>query len=522
MTKYLLNLVCIIGIAGAAHAGDVGVVANLEITEDGHAYIVFFDGDSNPATDSQLAGYSIEDTRAEGSAITFSRPAAPEAGTGQFATAWASLDSQGPLAGEEDPGAGPGAEDWFFDGDPEPTYFLGEGNIHGYMVRDPGTPIYIGQIIDTGPTGLNRNLVEADFPDMGGFVAGGHLEFTEFKATDATNNSVKDGDITLRTAAPLAAGSTSIAGTKYSQTGGIGLSGTDFDAAFISTDKIVMDLKVDVAGTGVIDGANTVTTTKFYGAASGFGDATPDGHIMVNGKVVEIQYADLVETVVTASGDFVSAHLRIQALDGAATIAVDADLTQTGIDAVIPGRWGTLGSTMVVSLVPGDFDLDNDCDADDIDAISELLRDPAITADVRSLLFDVDGDYDVDADDRLFVIENLVARTNGTGTVMGDIQLDGLVDSADYTLWADNFGGPITDGNPAEPVRGWIQGDLNGDGESDSADYTLWADNFGTGPRDALPNGGGQPAPVPTPEPATMMLLAIGGLTTIVRRRRNK
>jgi len=504
MTKYLLNLVCIIGIAGAAHAG---AVANLEITEDGHAYLVFTDGDPvAPGAQSNLAGYSIEDTRDVGSAVTFSRPTGPEDGTGQFATGWSSLDSQGVLAGEENPGTGPGAEEWFFDGIPEPTYFLGEGNIHGYMVRDPGTPVYIGRILDTGPTGINRSLVEADFPDMPGFVAGGLFETIEFKASDDPANVVTQGAITLRTPAPLAEGSTSIAGTKYSQTGAIGASGTPAD------DKIVMDLTVDLAGTPVIDGLNTVTTTKFYGTASGFGDAIADGHVMVNGKVVEIHYADLVETVVTASGDFVSAHLRMQAIDGASTIAVDADLTQTGIDAGIPGRWGTLGSTLAVSLVPGDFDFDNDCDADDIDLISIEIREtagpgiPDIDPALRSLLFDVDGDYDIDNDDRMNVILNLVDRPGGNGSRLGDADLNGEVNAGDYTTWADNFG----------PGTGWATGDFNGNGETEAGDYTFWADNFGTGPNDVpIPT-----APVPTPEPATMMLLAIGGLATVVRRRR--
>jgi hypothetical protein len=53
----------------------------------------------------------------------------------------------------------------------------------------------------------------------------------------------------------------------------------------------------------------------------------------------------------------------------------------------------------------------------------------------------------------------------------GDFNGDGVVDIADYTVWADNFGqaGPAGDGN--------------GDGVVDIADYTVWADHFGaTGP----------------------------------------
>ncbi|MDP6636759.1 MAG: PEP-CTERM sorting domain-containing protein [Phycisphaerae bacterium] len=521
MTKYLLNLVCIIGIAGAAHAGSV---ANIEITPEGHAYLVFSDSDlGTPGAQSNLAGYSIEDTRALGVAIEFARGGLQD-GTGTFASGWVSLDSQGVLAGEEFPGTGgTPLENWFFDGAPTPSYFLGEGNIHGYMVRDPGTPVYIGQIIDTGATGINRNLVEADFPDMGGFVAGGLFEFVEFKASDDPANVVTQGTVTLQTPAALSAGTIDLAPAgvgapeaMYRQTGLIGAAGTDFDVSFVEGEgpgdaKIVMDLTVDVAGTDAIDGLNTVTTTKFYGDTSGFGDATADGHVTVNGKTVEIAYADLVETVVTASGDFVSAHLRIEAVDGSSTIAIDADLTEDAAGPDALGRYGTLGSALVVSLVPGDFDLDGDCDADDIDAISVQLREsspgvPIIDPAIRSLLFDVDHDGDVDADDRLEVILSLVEVTGGNGTKLGDPNLSGTVDAGDYTTWADNFG----------PGTGWATGDFNGNGETEAGDYTSWADNFGQGPNDAPAPS----SPVPTPEPATMMLLAVGGLATLVRRRR--
>jgi hypothetical protein len=53
----------------------------------------------------------------------------------------------------------------------------------------------------------------------------------------------------------------------------------------------------------------------------------------------------------------------------------------------------------------------------------------------------------------------------------GDINRNGSVTGADYTIWADNFGkwnGTAT----------YQQGDLNGDGYVTGADYTIWADHF--------------------------------------------
>lgn len=73
----------------------------------------------------------------------------------------------------------------------------------------------------------------------------------------------------------------------------------------------------------------------------------------------------------------------------------------------------------------------------------------------------------------------------------GDATLDGIVDAADYTRWADNY---LLTG------RNWTTGDFNGDGLVDAADYTIWADHY---------------APVLTltsavPEPSALLLVAIG------------
>ncbi|MBL9124648.1 MAG: DNRLRE domain-containing protein [Planctomycetaceae bacterium] len=73
----------------------------------------------------------------------------------------------------------------------------------------------------------------------------------------------------------------------------------------------------------------------------------------------------------------------------------------------------------------------------------------------------------------------------------GDANFDGLVDGADYTIWADNYlltGALFT------------QGDFTGDGTVDGADYTIWADNYAP----ALA------ALAVVPEPGTLALAAVG------------
>jgi hypothetical protein len=83
-------------------------------------------------------------------------------------------------------------------------------------------------------------------------------------------------------------------------------------------------------------------------------------------------------------------------------------------------------------------------------------------------------------------------------TLAGDINNDGLVDVADYNIWAANVG---------KTGATWLQGDLNGDGLVDVADYNIWAANVGK--------------TAATPEPISMIILAIGGGLVAIKRRNN-
>ena len=110
-------------------------------------------------------------------------------------------------------------------------------------------------------------------------------------------------------------------------------------------------------------------------------------------------------------------------------------------------------------------------------------------------------------------------------TLLGDANLDGLVNAADFTILAANFN---------QPVTGWDQGDFNYDGLVNAADFTDLAANFNQSVSGAAVSAGDVAAldafaaanglSLPTssvPEPASMGLLTLGAVGVLARRRRS-
>jgi hypothetical protein len=108
-------------------------------------------------------------------------------------------------------------------------------------------------------------------------------------------------------------------------------------------------------------------------------------------------------------------------------------------------------------------------------------------------------------------------------TLLGDANLDGVVNAADFTILAANFN---------QPVTGWDQGDFNYDGQVNAADFLDLAANFNEGVSgaasagdvaalDAFAAANGLLA-ADVPEPATASLLLVSGAGLFMRRRRNQ
>ncbi|MGA2442123.1 MAG: dockerin type I domain-containing protein [Tepidisphaeraceae bacterium] len=109
-------------------------------------------------------------------------------------------------------------------------------------------------------------------------------------------------------------------------------------------------------------------------------------------------------------------------------------------------------------------------------------------------------------------------------TLLGDANLDGLVNAADFTILAANFN---------QPVTAWDQGDFNYDGLVNAADFTDLAANFNQSASgadvsagdvaalDAFAAANGLSLPASSvPEPATAGLIGMVGVGLLHRRRR--
>lgn len=266
----------------------------------------------------------------------------------------------------------------------------------------------------------------------------------------------------------------------------------------------------------VVSGAQEASTLTVAGGAGGekmtvriasgaslttFSGATVEagGAIALEGGVLDVQFLDIrggtlsgEGAVNTGSGPITG---QVEALtgtvapgDGVGTLAIDGRLSLgenattlieldgddagTGHDQLVVTGEAVLGGSLEVSLLDGYFPVRGDQ--------FEVILYDAAGGQFDTVTLPTGFEWDV-----TYGVAGLTIELTGF-SLPGDFNGDGVVNSADYTVWRSNFDAPYT-----------------------SADYTVWRDNFGAT----------APSTVSVPEPATIFLLTFAALAAPVSRR---
>ncbi len=120
------------------------------------------------------------------------------------------------------------------------------------------------------------------------------------------------------------------------------------------------------------------------------------------------------------------------------------------------------------------------------------------------------GGYSYFADIATYA-DDIAFKTKWAPSLIGDANLDGYVNNADFKILYNNFG----------TGTHWSQGDFDLDGIVDFNDYQLFERNFGlsyTAPLAGSPFGDGGGTLAGVPEPGGLSLLVIGALAALRRR----
>ena len=155
--------------------------------------------------------------------------------------------------------------------------------------------------------------------------------------------------------------------------------------------------------------------------------------------------------------------------------------------------------TSMASATPsGDFNLNGELDAEDMDLLSKQVASPN-----PDLSFDLNGDNAVDTDDRSTWVKDLKK------TWFGDADLNGEFNSGDFV--AVFSAGKYEDG--IEGNATWAEGDWDGNMDFDSGDFVA-----------AFSDGGYERGPLPqqavaVPEPTSVFAPLLGVGVVLARRR---
>ena len=143
----------------------------------------------------------------------------------------------------------------------------------------------------------------------------------------------------------------------------------------------------------------------------------------------------------------------------------------------------------------GDTDQDGDIDVDDINALSAAVRDS-----VNEAQFDLNGDGNVNNEDRVMWVNVIKKTWFGDADLNGEFNTSDLVTVFQKGHYEDNESGNSN----------WETGDWNGDREFNTADFVtaFQAGGFEKGPRDQV---------AAVPEPSGGILVALGSILVFCR-----
>ena len=178
--------------------------------------------------------------------------------------------------------------------------------------------------------------------------------------------------------------------------------------------------------------------------------------------------------------------------DANTTFSLGAGVSLAGLGD-FGGSLSIVGDDLILTLTDspsggaGDFNSDGNYDCADVDA---LVAD--IATGMNTTSFDLTGDGMVDNDDLISWLGEAGEENLGAGRsyLIGDANLDGVVDTSDFNVW---------NSNKFTSAPAWCQGDFNADGVVDTSDFNLWNSNKFTSADVAA-----------VPEPGSLSILLLG------------
>lgn len=228
------------------------------------------------------------------------------------------------------------------------------------------------------------------------------------------------------------------------------LSGADGSSLYLFTNdstthaNVTSSFGFSVSGTGDINGDGH--TDVIVGAVGGFGSATVFSG--ANGAILYEQRGSGRDS--DSFGQYVSGGADLSG-DGFPDFLIGS--SEGAIDDG-EGYFQLFESSVIGALI-GDFNLDGDVDAEDIDFYGGNLGNPAL-GNLRLKLADDELPVYTLADHDTLIREFVQTSNGQTGAIVGDINLDGTVDVlGDAFILIGNLG--------SNAVSGYANGDLNAD-----------------------------------------------------------